>query len=131
MSMQDSISDMLTRIRNAQFSNKYSVLMPSSKIKISISNVLKNEGYIKDFLIQKNNFKPILKIYLKYYKGLPVIENIIRVSKPSLRIYKSFKNLMKVMSGFGISIISTSKGIMTDKMARNIGLGGEVLCNVS
>ncbi|WP_343190251.1 30S ribosomal protein S8 [Buchnera aphidicola (Mollitrichosiphum nigrofasciatum)] len=130
MSMQDSISDMLTRIRNAQRANKFSVDLPSSKVKVAISKVLKNEGYIQDYKIL-NSLKPILNITLKYFKGLPVIEDIKRVSRPSLRVYKNVKNIPKVISGLGISILSTSKGIMTDATARKLNIGGEIICNIS
>ncbi|WP_343152617.1 30S ribosomal protein S8 [Buchnera aphidicola] len=130
MSMQDPISDMLTRIRNAQLANKVSVKIPASKLKVAISLVLKKEGYIKEYIIE-SNIKPNLKIFLKYFKGKSVIEKIKRVSKPSLRIYKKKHDLPKVMGGLGIAIISTSKGVLTDKTARIKGLGGEVICYVT
>ncbi|MDC0183149.1 30S ribosomal protein S8 [Nitrosomonadales bacterium] len=131
MSMHDPIADMLTRIRNGQMRNKITVSMPASKIKKSIASVLKDEGYIEDFGITENNGKPLLNIDLKYYAGQPVIETIERISKPSLRIYKSTDNLPKVMNGLGVAIITTSKGVMTDIKARAAGIGGEVLCYVA
>lgn len=130
MSMSDPIADMLTRIRNAQASEKVSVLMPASKLKAAIAKVLKDEGYIEDFkLIQ--DAKPQLEIALKYYAGRPVIEKIERVSRPGLRIYKGTKDIPQVMNGLGIAIVSTSKGVMTDRKARASGVGGEVLCIVA
>jgi len=131
MSMHDPIADMLTRIRNGQMRNKVTVSMPASKIKKSIASVLKDEGYIEDFGITENNGKPLLNIDLKYYAGQPVIETIERISKPSLRIYKSTDDLPKVMNGLGVAIITTSKGVMTDIKARAAGIGGEVLCYVA
>jgi len=128
--MQDSISDMLTRIRNGQSANKYSVSMPSSKLKKSIVKLLKKEGYITDFNITGDS-KLTLQIILKYFKGKAVVEMIQRVSRPSLRIYKNKNNLPKVMAGLGIAVISTSQGVMTDRMARQEGLGGEVICYVA
>lgn len=130
MSMQDPIADMLTRIRNGHSANKYSVVMSSSKLKKSIITLLKQEGYIQDYEITGEK-KCKLKIILKYFKGKSVIEMIQRVSRPSLRIYKNKKDLPKVMSGLGIAIISTSQGVMTDRMARKEGLGGEVICYVA
>lgn len=130
MSMTDPIADMLTRIRNAQVLDKVTVSMPSSKLKCSIAEVLKAEGYIQDFVIREVDGKPVLALSLKYFQGAPVIEWIRRVSRPGLRIYRSHSELPKVMGGLGISIISTSKGIMTDRAARVAGQGGEVLCNV-
>ncbi|WP_295164123.1 30S ribosomal protein S8 [uncultured Buchnera sp.] len=130
MSMQDPVADMLTRIRNGQSANKYSVKMPCSKLKSSIVELLKQEGYIKNFNIQGNN-KLEIEVVLKYFKGKSVIETIQRVSRPSLRIYKKKNNLPKVMAGLGIAIISTSKGIMTDRTARRLGLGGEIICYVA
>jgi small subunit ribosomal protein S8 len=128
--MQDPVADMLTRIRNGQSANKYSVKMPCSKLKSSIVELLKQEGYIKNFNIQGNN-KLEIEVVLKYFKGKSVIETIQRVSRPSLRIYKKKNNLPKVMAGLGIAIISTSKGIMTDRTARRLGLGGEIICYVA
>ena len=130
MSMSDPIADMLTRIRNAQLAKKQSVKMPSSNIKLSIANVLKDEGYIADFSVLNDKSKIFLEINLKYYSGDPVIEQIKRISKPGLRIYKSSKNLPDIMNGLGIAIVSTSKGVMTERKARAVGVGGELLCVV-
>jgi small subunit ribosomal protein S8 len=129
--MSDPIADMLTRIRNAQSVNKLTVSMPASKLKSAIANVLKDEGYIDDFAVQANDGKPVLNISLKYYAGRPVIEKIERVSKPGLRIYKGSQNIPKVMNGLGVTIVSTSKGVMTDRKAQAAGIGGEVLCVVA
>lgn len=131
MSMSDPIADMLTRIRNAQSVNKVSVSMPASKLKGAIANVLKDEGYIEDFNLDANNGKPLLNISLKYYAGSPVIETIERVSKPGLRVYNSGQNIPKVMNGLGVTIVSTSKGVMTDRKAQAAGIGGELLCIVA
>jgi small subunit ribosomal protein S8 len=131
MSMSDPIADMLTRIRNAQSVNKISVSMPASKLKGAIANVLKDEGYIEDFSVNANNGKPVLNIDLKYYAGRPVIEKIERVSKPGLRVYNSGQNIPKVMNGLGVTIVSTSKGVMTDRKAQAAGIGGELLCVVA
>ncbi|WP_047541028.1 30S ribosomal protein S8 [Methylotenera versatilis] len=131
MSMSDPIADMLTRIRNAQSVNKLSVAMPASKLKSAIAAVLKDEGYIDDFAVSANDGKPLLSISLKYYAGRPVIEKIDRVSKPGLRIYKGSDNIPKVMNGLGVTIMSTSKGVMTDRKAQAAGIGGEVLCVVA
>ena len=131
MSMSDPIADMLTRIRNAQSVEKSAVIMPSSKVKVAIAKVLKDEGYIEDYAVGDNNGKPELNIGLKYYAGRPVIEKIERVSRPGLRIYKGSQELPKVMNGLGIAIISTSGGVMTDRSARANGVGGEVLCIVA
>ncbi|QJC29565.1 30S ribosomal protein S8 [Enterobacteriaceae endosymbiont of Plateumaris pusilla] len=130
MSIQNPIADMLTRIRNGQLSKKLKIIMQYSKIKQSIAMVLKNEGYIKDYKIIKNHISN-LEIYLKYFKGKAVIENIKCISRPGLRIYQRKNNLPQVMSGLGIAIISTSKGIMTDYTARNYGIGGEIICYIS
>ncbi|QCI18461.1 30S ribosomal protein S8 [Buchnera aphidicola (Aphis nasturtii)] len=130
MSIQDPVADMLTRIRNGQAANKYSVKMPASKLKNSIIKLLKKEGYINNYNINSEN-KSELEVILKYFKGKSVIEKIQRVSRPSLRVYKKKHDLPKVMSGLGIAIISTSHGIMTDHMARKLGLGGEVICYVA
>lgn len=130
MSMSDPIADMLTRIRNAQFSEKSIVAMPASKLKQAIAQVLKDEGYIEHFTVRELDAKPVLDIRLKYYAGRPVIEKIERVSRPGLRIYKPNKNLPNVMNGLGVAIISTSKGVMTERKARASGIGGEVLCIV-
>ncbi|HWI13669.1 MAG TPA: 30S ribosomal protein S8 [Burkholderiales bacterium] len=131
MSMSDPISDMLTRIRNAQKSEKQSVAMPASKLKASIAKVLKDEGYIEDFAVRPNEGRPELEISLKYYAGRPVIEKIERISRPGLRVYKPSREVPKVMNGLGIAIVSTSKGVMTDRKARGMGVGGEVLCIVA
>ncbi|MFA6041341.1 MAG: 30S ribosomal protein S8 [Methylophilus sp.] len=131
MSMSDPIADMLTRIRNAQMVNKLTVSMPASKVKGAIANVLKEEGYIEDFAVQANDGKPTLNISLKYYAGRPVIEKIERVSKPGLRIYKGSENLPRVMNGLGVAIVSTSKGVMTERKAQAAGIGGEVFCVVA
>ncbi|AVY93458.1 MULTISPECIES: 30S ribosomal protein S8 [Microvirgula] len=131
MSMHDPISDMLTRIRNAQRAAKATVTMPSSKLKLAIAAVLKDEGYIEEFSVAGEEKKPVLDIQLKYYAGRPVIERIERVSRPGLRIYKSTGDIPKVMNGLGISIVSTSKGVMTDRKARAAGIGGELLCIVA
>ncbi|CAL4325245.1 30S ribosomal protein S8 [Buchnera aphidicola] len=130
MSMQDPIADMLTRIRNGQSANKFSVTMPCSKLKKAILEVLKKEGYIQSFNII-GDVKLELEIFLKYFKGKSVIESIKRVSCPSLRIYKKKNKLPQVMAGLGIAVISTSKGVMTDRRARQVGLGGEIICYVS
>lgn len=131
MSMSDPIADMLTRIRNAQLSEKTSVEMPASKLKAAIAQVLKDEGYVEDFLIRQADGKPMLDISLKYYAGRPVIEKIERVSRPGLRIYKASNQLPNVMNGLGVAIVSTSKGVMTERKARASGVGGEVLCIVA
>ena len=129
--MTDPISDMLTRIRNAQQSEKQSVTMPASKLKASIAKVLKDEGYIEDYAVREDSGKPQLEISLKYYAGRPVIEKIERMSRPGLRMYKASREIPKVMNGLGIAIVSTSKGVMTDRKARGLGVGGEVLCIVA
>jgi len=131
MSMSDPIADMLTRIRNAQQVEKSSVTMPSSKLKVAIATVLKDEGYIESFQVNANNGKPLLEIALKYYAGRPVIERIERVSRPGLRIYKGHGSIPQVMNGLGVAIVSTSRGVMTDRRARANGVGGEVLCYVA
>ena len=131
MSMSDPIADMLTRIRNAQLAEKLSVAMPSSRVKASIAQVLKDEGYIDDFKVRDEDGKSTLEIALKYYAGAPVIEKIERVSRPGLRIYKGREDIPKIMNGLGIAIVSTSKGVMTDRKARATGIGGEVLCIVA
>lgn len=131
MSMTDPVADMLTRIRNAQMAGKTSVSMPSSKIKVAIAAVLKDEGYVDEFIVRENGAKPVLDISLKYYAGQPVIERIDRVSKPGLRVYKGKDDLPRVMNGLGIAIVSTPKGVMTDRKARAGNMGGEVLCVVA
>jgi len=128
--MQDPIADMLTRIRNGQAANKAAVNMPSAKLKVAIATVLKEEGYIADYKIE-GDIKPTLEITLKYFQDKAVVESIHRVSRPSLRIYKKKDELPQVMAGLGIAIISTSKGVMTDRAARQAGLGGEILCYVA
>lgn len=130
MSMQDPISDMLTRIRNGQAASKVSVKMPSSKQKVAIATVLKAEGYIADFSVAGDT-KPELEVTLKYFEGKKVIDTIKRVSRPGLRIYKGASDLPKVMAGLGIAIISTSHGVMTDRAARKASIGGEIICYVS
>ena len=129
MSMQDPLSDMLTRIRNAQMAEKAVVSMPSSTLKVAVAKVLKGEGYIADFQIS-SEVKPQLTIELKYFEGRPVIEEVKRVSRPGLRQYKAVEDLPKVRGGLGVSIVSTNKGVMTDRAARAAGIGGEVLCTV-
>ena len=129
MTMQDPLSDMITRIRNANLREKVSVAMPSSKVKVSVAKVLKDEGYILNYKVSEDK-KPVLEIDLKYYDGKPVIEEIMRSSKPSLRVYSSSKDLPKVKSGLGVAIVSTSKGVMSDRSARSNGVGGEILCTV-
>jgi small subunit ribosomal protein S8 len=131
MSMSDPIADMLTRIRNAQVVQKTTVAMPSSKVKIAIANVLKDEGYIEDFAVAENAGKAELKIGLKYYAGRPVIERLERVSRPGLRIYKGKSEIPNVMNGLGVAIVSTPRGVMTDRKARATGVGGEVICYVA
>ncbi|GIU27111.1 MULTISPECIES: 30S ribosomal protein S8 [unclassified Shewanella] len=130
MSMQDPIADMLTRIRNGQAAKHVSVKMPSAKLKIAIAKMLKEEGYITDYAVA-DEAKPELEITLKYFQGQPVVETIQRVSRPGLRIYKGKNELPKVMGGLGIAIVSTSKGLMTDRTARQNGMGGEVICYVA
>ena len=130
MSMSDPISDMLTRIRNAQLANKASVVMPSSKVKVAIVKVLKDEGYVEDFAVRENGGEPALEISLKYYAGRPVIERIDRVSTPGLRVYRGANEIPRVMNGLGVAIVSTPKGVMTDRSARASNVGGEVLCIV-
>ncbi len=131
MSMSDPIADMLTRIRNAQMVDKAIVAMPSSKVKAAIAQVLKDEGYIDGFQIKTEGGKSQLEIALKYYAGRPVIERIERVSRPGLRIYKGAKSIPQVMNGLGVAIVTTPKGVMTDRKARAAGVGGEVLCYVA
>lgn len=129
--MTDPIADLLTRIRNAHHAEKISLTMPGSKIKAAIANVLQEEGYIESFEASVVEGKPSLTIKLKYFEGAPVIELIQRISKPGLRVYKNSEELPKVNGGLGVAIISTSKGIMTDRAARAAGVGGEILCHVS
>jgi len=131
MSMSDPIADMLTRIRNAQQVDKPTVSMPCSKVKVAIANVLKDEGYIDGYEIKGTQTKPELEVVLKYYAGRPVIERIERVSRPGLRVYKGRSAIPQVMNGLGVAIVSTSRGVMTDRKARATGVGGEVLCYVA
>jgi small subunit ribosomal protein S8 len=131
MSMTDPIADLLTRIRNGQSARKSSVTVASSKLKTAILKVLKDEGYIADFSLGENDGKPLLTIDLKYYEGRPVIDRIERVSRPGLRIYRSKNDIPRVLGGMGTVIVSTPKGVMTDKAAQAIGQGGEVLCIVA
>ena len=128
--MTDPIADMLTRVRNAQAASKFDVAMPSSKLKLAIAKVLQDEGYIVGFS-SDNEVKPTLTVALKYYEGRPVIEQIKRVSRPGLRIYKNKHELPKILNGLGIAIVSTSAGVMTDREARASGRGGEIICTVS
>ena len=130
MSMQDPIADMLTRIRNGQAANKVAVTMPSSKLKVAIANVLKEEGFIEDFKIE-GDAKPVLELVLKYFQGKPVVESIQRISRPGLRIYKKKDELPKVMAGLGIAVVSTSKGVLTARAACLARLGGEIICYVA
>lgn len=131
MSMTDPIADMLTRIRNGQSAEKEQVEMPSSKLKVAIAEVLKDEGYIADYRVADVEGKPRLTVVLKYFQGHPVIERLERVSKPGLRIYRGKNDMPKVVGGLGIAIVSTSHGVMTDSAARAAGHGGEVLCTVA
>jgi small subunit ribosomal protein S8 len=131
MSMTDPIADMLTRIRNAQMVERSTVAMPASKVKVAIARVLKDEGYIDGFKLGGEEAKPVLEIALRYHAGRPVIERIERVSSPGLRVYRGKDEMPKVMNGLGIAIVSTSRGVMTDRKARDTGVGGEVLCIVA
>ncbi len=131
MSMTDPIADMLTRIRNGQSAGKKTVSMPSSKLKVAIAKVLKEEGYVTEYNTETKGSHTEMTIELKYFNGVPVIEKVKRISKPGLRIYKSKDELPKVLGGLGIAIVSTSNGVMTDRAARAIGHGGEVICTVS
>jgi small subunit ribosomal protein S8 len=131
MSMTDPIADFLTRIRNGQSSGKAQISAPTSKVKLAIAKVLKDEGYIEDYSSQEVDGKPTLAVQLKYYQGRPVIDRLERVSRPGLRVYKGKDELPSVLGGLGIAIVSTSKGVMTDAQARAAGHGGEVICIVS
>ena len=131
MSMHDPIADMLTRIRNAQLVGHAEVAMPASRLKAAIAKVLKDEGYVEDFALRDNGDKKQLAIALKYYAGRPVIERLERVSRPGLRVYKGRDDIPRVMNGLGVAILSTSRGVMTDRKARADGVGGEVLCIVA
>ncbi|WP_428241720.1 30S ribosomal protein S8 [Gynuella sp.] len=129
MSMQDTLADMFTRIRNAQQAGHSTVTMPSSKMKVAVANVLKDEGYVESVVVE-GEAKPVMTVALKYYEGKPVIEHVKRISTPGLRQYKGANDLPKVAGGLGVAIISTSKGVMTDRAARQAGVGGEVICEV-
>ena len=131
MSLQDPIADMLTHIRNGQARNKRDVTMPSSKLKMAVAGILKEEGYITDFRVSGDEIKKLLTVELKYFEGKPVIETLKRVSRPSLRRYRSKNDLPTILNGLGIAIVSTPKGVMTDKSAKQQGVGGEVLCVVA
>ncbi len=131
MSMTDPIADMLTRVRNALLAGKVSVTMPSSKQKVAIANLLKDEGYINTASVKDIDGKPVMEVTLKYYEGRPVIDLIKRVSRPGLRVYKGKDELPSVMGGLGVAVVSTSKGLMTDRAARKAGHGGEILCFVA
>ncbi len=131
MSMTDPIADFLTRIRNGQRSGKTEVAAPASRIKLALAQVLKEEGFIEDFVVAEQGPKPTLTVRLKYYQGKPVIDRLERISRPGLRVYRAKDELPKVLGGMGVAIISTSKGLMTDRAARAAGHGGEVLCIVS
>lgn len=131
MSMSDPIADMLTRIRNAQATNKVDVSMPNSKVKVGIAGVLKDEGYITDFRVDENNGKPNLEVTLKYFEGRGVIDSLKRASRPGLRIYRGKDDIPRVLDGLGIVIVSTSRGFMTDAAARAAGHGGELICYVA
>ncbi len=131
MSMSDPVADLLTRVRNAQLARKSSVRAPASKLKKAVADVLLDEGYISDLRVLTVDGKPVIELDLKYYSGFAVIESIIRVSKPGLRIYKSCTKLPVVMNGMGVAIVSTSKGVMTGRTAKSFGVGGEVLCYVT
>ena len=131
MSLTDPIADMLTRIRNASAASKVEVSMPLSKQKLALAQVLKDEGYINEFSERNADGKPVLVVALKYYQGKPVIDTIKRVSRPGLRVYRGKDEVPKVLGGLGITIVSTSKGVMTDRAARAAGSGGEVICTVS
>lgn len=131
MSMTDPISDMLTRIRNGQKARKISVTMPSSQAKVAVARVLKDEGYVTDFSTESEGAKELLTVELKYFEGVPVIERLERVSKPGLRIFRGKEELPKVLGGLGVAIVSTSAGVMSDRQAREKGIGGEVMCYVA
>jgi small subunit ribosomal protein S8 len=128
--MNDPIADMLTRVRNGQMARKTEVSLPSSRLKVSICQVLKEEGYISDFIVV-GDVRPVMTVKLKYFEGRPVIEKIQRVSRPGLRIFRGATELPKVLNGLGVAIVSTSQGVMSDRKARASGQGGEVLCTVS
>lgn len=129
--MSDPIADMLTRIRNGQMAGHENVVMPSSKVKVALAKVLTDEGYVKTYSVNENNGKPELAVDLKYFEGQPVIESIKRISRPGLRVYKNKNELPQVIGGLGVAVISTSKGVMSDRAARLAGVGGEIICYVS
>lgn len=131
MSMSDPIADLLTRIRNAQMVSRETVTAPSSKVKVAIAQVLKDEGYIENYEVRDNGGKSELQITLKYYAGRPVIDHLERVSRPGLRVYRGCQAIPQVMNGLGVAIVTTPKGVMTDRKARAAGVGGEVLCFVA
>ncbi|HEX6690264.1 MAG TPA: 30S ribosomal protein S8 [Burkholderiales bacterium] len=131
MSMSDPVADMLIRIRNAQMVGHTETVMPASRLKVSIAQVLKDEGYIEDFALREKGAKKELAIALKYYAGRPVIERLERVSKPGLRVYRGRDDIPRIMNGLGVAILSTSRGVMTDRKARADGVGGEILCIVA
>ena len=131
MSLQDPLADMFTRVRNGQMAEKKSVEMPSSKQKVALARVLADEGYIAGYTVGDDSIKPVLRIDLKYYDGKPVIEEISRVSRPGLRVYKQVDQLPRVKQGLGVLILSTSQGVMTDRAARKANVSGEVICRVS
>ena len=130
MSMQDPIADMFVRIRNAQARAKREARIPASKQKLAIAEVLRNEGYISDFRVEQDGIHSQIVVELKYYGGRPVIERIARVSRPGLRVYKAKDELPRIVGGLGVAIVSTSRGLMTDRQARSMGIGGEVICSV-
>lgn len=130
MSMQDPISDMLTRVRNGQARDKLEVSMPTSRKKAAIAEVLKNEGYINGYRVEGEGVKRALIIELKYYRGRPVIEHVKRVSRPGLRVYRTKDELPSIVGGLGVAIVSTSRGLMTDREARAQGIGGEIICSL-
>ena len=131
MSLQDQIADMLTRVRNGQQRMKREVSMPSSKLKLAVAKILLEEGYIAGFSVADAELKPVLTVQLKYFEGKPVIEMLRRVSSPGLRCYRGSDKLPRVYGGLGTAIISTSRGVMTDKSARQLGIGGEIICIVA
>ncbi|MDG4812094.1 30S ribosomal protein S8 [Hydrogenovibrio sp. 3SP14C1] len=131
MSMSDPIADMLTRIRNGQIAGHTNVVMPSSKVKVAVAKVLAGEGYVSSYSVSDKNGKSELSVDLKYFEGQPVIEMIKRVSRPGLRVYKNTNELPKVIGGLGVAVVSTSKGIMSDRDARSAGIGGEILCYIA
>ncbi|WP_024850343.1 30S ribosomal protein S8 [Hydrogenovibrio kuenenii] len=131
MSMSDPIADMLTRIRNGQMAGHSNVVMPSSKVKVAVAKVLADEGFVTAYSVNEKDGKSELALDLKYFNGQPVIESIKRVSRPGLRVYKNKDELPKVIGGLGVAIVSTSKGVMSDRAARNAGVGGEIICYVA